>query len=202
MKEKTEIIPDKALGATTPEKEVLIPVKFNKEVRNLTAEEAAVLSQKGLKFEAIEEQWERLKAFALQDSSSTKEFLDALEKERTEKRRKELTEQCGGNQEMAEKIISLEKGEGEELLGEKEFKEYFPDTDISLLPQEVLHRARLNNANLLDVYLRYKARAEIEAEKQEKKQRENAESSVGSQKDSGIIRTPENLEFIRGLWNK
>ena len=39
-------------------------------------------------------------------------------------------------------------------------------------------------------------------EKQKQKLKENAESAVGSQKDSGTYRTPENEEFIRGIWNK
>ncbi len=201
MEEKAEIIPDKANGATTP-KEMLIPVKFNKEVRNLTVEEAALLSQKGLKYDSIEKQWERLKAFAKEENSSTTEFLDALEKRRTEKRIEELTKECGGNIEMAKRIVKLEKQNDDSLPGEKEFTQYFPEKDISELPEEVLTRVKQNNSNLLNEYLRFEARAKIEAERQERKQRENAESAVGSQKDSGIFRTPENEEFIRGLWNK
>ena len=202
MEQQAEITPDKATGATIPEKEMLIPVKFNKEVKNLTLEEATLLSQKGMKYEIIEKQWDRLKAFAKDDNISTADFLDALEKRRTEQRIEELTKECGGNSEMAKKIVMLEKNQDDSLSGEKEFKEFFPEMDISELPEEVLNRAKQNNSNLLNEYLRFEARAKIEAERQEKKQRENAESSVGSQKDSGIFRTPENEEFIKGLWNK
>lgn len=202
MEQKTEIIPDKVKGDTTPENEKLIPVKFNKEIRNLTLDEATLLSQKGLKYDAIEKQWERLKAFAKEDNSSTAEFLDALEKMRTEKRIEELTQQCGGNSEMAKRIITLEKKEDALLPGEKEFSEYFPEKNIAELPEEILRRVKQNNSNLLDEYLRFEARARIEAQREEKKRRENAESTVGSQKDSGIYRTPENEEFIKGLWNK
>lgn len=202
MEQQAEITPDKANGATIPEKEMLIPVKFNKEVKNLTLEEATLLSQKGMKYEIIEKQWDRLKAFAKDDNISTADFLDALEKRRTEQRIEELTKECGGNSEMAKKIVMLEKNQDDSLSGEKEFKEFFPEMDISELPEEVLNRAKQNNSNLLNEYLRFEARAKIEAERQEKKQRENAESSVGSQKDSGIFRTPENEEFIKGLWNK
>lgn len=202
MEEKTEITPDEEAWATTPENRILIPVKFNKEVKNLTVEEATLLSQKGMKYDAIEKQWERLRAFAREENSSTAEFLDALEKRRTENRIEELTKECGGNSEMAIRIVQLEKPNGDSLKGEKDFLEYFPKISIDELPDEVLNRAKQNNSNILDEYLRYKARLEIEAEREEKQRRENAESTVGSQKDSGIFRTPENEQFIRGLWNK
>ena len=127
MEKIAEIKPDKANGATTPEKEMLIPVKFNKEVKNLTLEEATLLSQKGLKYDAIEKQWERLKAFAKDDNISTTEFLDALEKRRTEQRIDELTKECGGNSEIAKKFVMLEKNRSDSLAGEEEFKEFFPE---------------------------------------------------------------------------
>ena len=201
MEEKTEIIPDKA-NTTTTSNEILIPVKFNKEVRNLTLEEATLLSQKGMKFDAIEKQWERIKAFAKEDNFTTSQFLDALENMRTEKRMKELTDQCGGNSEMAKKFLLLEKKEPNLASGEKDFKEYFPDKEISDLPEEVLNRAKQNNSNILDEYLRFRARKDAEEEKQKQKLKENAESAVGSQKDSGINRSPEQAEFVRGIWNK
>lgn len=202
MQEKTEITPDKEKTATTPQNQMVIPVKFNKEVRNLTIEEATLLSQKGMKYEAIEKQWERLREFAKEDNSSTADFLDALEKRRTEKRLEELTKECGGNSEMAQRIIELEKKSDTTLRGQNEFSEYFPEKAVEDLPEEVLSRARQNNSNLLDEYLRFEARARLDALREEKQRQENAESSVGSQKDSGIYRTPENEEFIRGLWNK
>ena len=57
-KEETSAAPD-----TTPEaeKEVFVPVKFNKEIKNLGLEDAARLAQMGLKFEAIADDYEALK---------------------------------------------------------------------------------------------------------------------------------------------
>ncbi len=201
MKEKTEIIPDEENTATTPQEKV-IPIKFNKEVRNLSLDEASVLSQKGLKFDAIEAQWERFKALACAENSSTADFLTALENRRTEKRIEELTEECGGNSEMAKKIVLLEGITPHTLKGEKDLLEFFPDKTTDDLPQEVLDRANQNNTNVLDEYLRYSAKKAME-EAREKAQREiNRKSSVGSQKNCGIYHTPESEEFIRGLWNK
>ncbi|MBR2044036.1 MAG: hypothetical protein IJ946_06820 [Clostridia bacterium] len=202
MEEKTEITPDKANRATTPTGEPLIPVKFNKEIRQLTLDEASALSQKGMKYDAVKEQWERLKALAGEEKVSPKEFLDALEKRRTEKRIEELTKECGGNREMAERIVCLEKGQADLTLKDKDFCEYFPNMQVTDLPDEVLISAKENNSDLLNEYLRFMARKSIEAKAQERLLKANAKSTVGSQKDSGINRSPEEAEFVRGIWNK
>lgn len=197
MEENNQISPQPSDSQNT----VLIPVKFNKEMRNITVEEASCLSQKGLKYDAISPQWEKLRLFAKQENMSTADFLSTLEKKRTEKRIEELTQQCGGNSEIAHHILSLEGATEEELRGISEFKEYFPEKSTDSLPAEVIDRARENNSNLLDEYLRYKARQEALKKADEKQKRENLLSSVGSQKDSGLSRSPESHEFIRGLWN-
>jgi uncharacterized FAD-dependent dehydrogenase len=165
-------------------------------------DEASVLSQKGLKFETIEKQWSRLLNFAKEDGISAQEFLDALENGRTEKRLNELTKECGGNSEIAQRIIDLEKGKEGSLKGYEELKEYFPQLTEEDLPQEVTDSAKQLGRNILDEYLRFKAREVIAAEKKERQKKENLKSSVGSLKVGGIYRTPENEQFIRGLWNK
>ncbi len=197
MEEEIKNIPDEEKENET----TFVPVKFNKEIRNLTVSEASSLSQKGLKYDAIFPQWEKVRAFAKQDNMSTAEFLSALEKKRTENKVEELTRQCGGNSDIAMRIIELEGGKTEEIRGEEDFKEYFPHKSTASLPPEVLDRAKENNSNLLDEYLRYKARQDFLARAEEKQKRENLLSSVGSQKDSGVSRTEESREFIRGIWN-
>ena len=102
---------------------------------------------------------------------------------------------------MAHRILSLEGNTEEELRGLKDFREYFPEKSTDSLPTEVIDRARENNSNLLDEYLRYKARQDALKKAEEKQKRENIQSSVGSQKDSGLSRSPESHEFIRGIWN-
>lgn len=200
MNEKTENTPLEQPVSQSGDT-ISIPVKFNKEIKNLTISEAASLSQKGLKYDAILPQWETLKAFAKQENMSTADFLCALEKERTQKRIEELTQQCGGNSEIAQRILSLEGTSTESIRGERDFKEYFPEKSTESLPKEVIDRAKENNSNLLDEYLRYKARQDSLKRAEERQKRENLLSSVGSQKDSGISRSPESQEFIRGIWN-
>ena len=201
MEEKNQIKPDEEIKDTTPENPIIIPVKFNKEEYNLTKEQAIELSQKGMKFDAISNQWEKLKGLAKAENKGTEEFLYALEKMRTEKRIKELKEQCGGNEEIAKRIVELEDGKGETLRGEKEFKEFFPTKNIEELPDEVKNAVAENNGNVLDQYLRYEARQALIKEREEMQKKENTESSVGSQKDISENRSPESEEFIRGIWN-
>lgn len=201
MEEKNQIKPDEEIKDTTPENPIIIPVKFNKEEYSLTKEQAIELSQKGMKYDAISNQWEKLKGLAKAENKGTEEFLYALEKMRTEKRIKELKEQCGGNEEIAKRIVELEDSKGETLRGEKEFKEYFPTKNIEELPDEVKNAVAENNGNVLDQYLRYEARQALIKEREEMQKKENTESSVGSQKDISENRSPESEEFIRGIWN-
>ena len=65
------------------DKGITIPVKFNKQIKNLTPEEATVLAQKGLKFDSIAEDYARLKELASQSGKSVPEFLQHLKEEKT-----------------------------------------------------------------------------------------------------------------------
>lgn len=200
MEEKTEIIPDEENRDTIPENGTVIPVKFNKETRNLTIEEAKNLSQKGLKFDVISTDWERLKKIASLENKSVSEYLDAVLKERTDREIDELTKECGGNRELAQRLVSLEGGRDLSLRGEEDFKEFFPEKDLKDIEEEIIERAKENNSNLLDEYLRFKAKEIISKQREEKQRKENERSAVGSQIDSGLSRTPEAEEFIRGIW--
>ena len=55
---------------TLPNEEMLIPVKFNKEIKNIPLQRATELAQKGMKFEMIEENYETLKSLALAENKS------------------------------------------------------------------------------------------------------------------------------------
>ena len=66
--ENTDIISKPEETAADNENEsgnqVFVPVKYNKEIRNLELDKAAELAQKGLKFEAIADDYESLKRIA------------------------------------------------------------------------------------------------------------------------------------------
>ena len=138
------------------DKEMTIPVKFNKEIMNLKPEEAGVLAQKGLKFDSIAKEYEDLKSLASQSGKSVPEFIELLKQERSEERKRKLTEQCGGNEEMAAYVLTLEEPSGDRL-GFEELQKAFPTiSTLEDLPETVVENAKLKGRLLLDEYLRYR----------------------------------------------
>lgn len=202
--ENTDIIskPDETAAENENESgnQVFVPVKYNKEIRNLELDKAAELAQKGLKFEAIADDYESLKRIAKEDGQSVSEFLNALENSRREDRKKELTEKCGGNEEMAEYVLGLEGNSGDGN-GFEELKQEFPEIkDISDLPESVVENARLRGTLLLDEYLRYRLAAHKAAHRAENGRIATDNMSIGSQTDRKGGINPETTEFLKGLW--
>lgn len=178
---------------------VFITLDIDGEKRRLNKEQTVLLCKHGLKYESLKGNYERLVSAAKAENSSVAKFLDTLEKARTEKRKKELAEKCGGNEEMALHIMELEGISHGSDSSTDEFKEYFPDTDIAALPESVKESAKQNNTSLLDEFLRYRARTEQEAKQNEIKRKENEISSTGSLKSAGDI-SFESAEFLKGVW--
>jgi hypothetical protein len=198
--EKTELISAEDTTPKAENEELFVPVKFNKEVRQLSLEEASTLAQKGLKFDAISQDFENLKRLAEKHGHSVSEFLLSLEKRQIDDRKKELLSQCGGNEEIADRIISLETGRKD--WGFEELKEQFPQIkDISQLPQEIVENAKLKGTLLLDEYLRYLLYNEKNAEREKRNKKQLENKSLGPQQ-SGFNnnQSPETIEFLNGLW--
>lgn len=180
--------------------EIFVPVKYNKEIINLELDKAAELAQKGLKFESIAADYENLRRIASESGKSVSEFLCALEQNSREARKNELLEECGGNEEMADYILSLEKN-SEENPGLEELKAEFPEIkDISDLPESVVENAKMKGTLLLDEYLRYRHSAKRNARKAAAKSESNDALSIGSQTDRRGGISPETAEFLKGLW--
>lgn len=206
---KTEALPEASEKDITAEEkettpcsadEIFVPVKYNKEIRNLELNKAAELAQKGLKFEAIAADYENLKRIAAENGKSVSEFLCVLEQENRETRKKELLEECGGNEEMADYVLSLERPR-EENSGFEELKAEFPDIkDISDLPQSVVQNAQMKGTLLLDEYLRYRHNEKKNARRAAAQSESNDALSVGSQTDRKGGTSPETAEFLKGLW--
>ncbi len=136
------------------ENEVTVPVKFNKVTQNLSIQEAANLAQKGLKFEHISEDYDRLRRLAAKKDVSVSQLLDNIEKAENQTQRQSLLEKCGGDEELVNHIVSLEnKNEGDN--GFQEIKSFFPDIENpEMLPQSVIDASKLRGTKLLDEYLR------------------------------------------------
>lgn len=188
---------------TMPKEQFFIPVKFNKEVRNLTIDEAVDLAQKGLKFNAISKDYEVLRSMANENNKSVSKYLEDLKTERDNQRLENLTEKCGGDRELAEHILELEKGIKDNLDSDiEEVREFFPEIkSVEQLPKEVLENSELHGRSLLDEYLRYSLKEKRLREEEIKNQKFADGASSGSQTDRAGAQSPEALEFLKGLWN-
>lgn len=184
----------------TDQKHIVIPVKFNKETRNLTLEEASTLAQKGLKYESIEKDFLTLKELAAKQDKSVPEFLEFMNSRLNEEKAAALAEKCGGNREMAEHILNLEKDKTRDS-GFAELKENFPEfSNEDELPDCVRENASLKGTLLLDEYLRYLLNCKKSAQNAEEKQKTAQKSSTGSLSNRSGATSPETEEFLKGLW--
>ncbi len=186
--------------ATTPPN-IVIPVKFNKEIKELTLEEATLLAQKGMKLDLIAKELELLKNLSGQEGKSVPQFLQQLQLEKNEKLRESLMEKCSGDQELVEKIILLEHKAPSQVSGFDEVKQYFPNIkSLEDLPEAVVEAAKLKGTFLLDEYLRYLLAQKKRQEKSIKNQEKTENLSLGSQLNRSRPTSIESEEFIKGLW--
>jgi len=180
--------------------ETTVPIKFNKETRNLTLEEACALAQKGLKFETIEKDFAVLKELAQHHHLSVPVFLENLRKNCLEEKKNALVEKCGGNAEIAEHILNLE-GTNSADDGLYELQEFFPSIKSAEdLPQRVTESAKLKGTLLLDEYLRYLLAEERLKKETAKAQRDADKSSIGSLSNRSGAGNPATEEFLKGIW--
>lgn len=188
---------------TTIPQETVIPVKFNKEVRNLTIEEASDLAQKGLKFDAISKDYETLRNMAAEGKKSVSMFLEEIKAGIEKDKLASLTAKCGGDTELARHIMTLEKGNSATAdSGFEEVKEFFPEIESAdMLPRQVIKNAELSGRSLLDEYLRYCLKEKRLGEEAVKNQKAAERASGGSMINRAAAQSPETAEFLRGLWN-
>ncbi len=190
------------IEATKPKdmSDIKIPVKFNKEIKYLSVEEASILAQKGMKYDLVFDTLEQLKKLALSVNETVPEFLQSLENEKSQKRREELLEKCSGDKDLVEKIILLE-GNHTPNNGFYELKKYFPNIESEEdLPEEVSEASKLKGTLLLDEYLRYLLTQKKRQEKSKQHEEKLQKASIGSLKNCKSPISPETEEFIKGLW--
>ena len=189
-------------GTTPQEKtEITIPVKYNKELKELDIASASVLAQKGLKYDAISEDYEALKRLARLENKSVPQYIAQLKQNRSDKRRAYLTEKCGGDSELAEHIASLEAEKLESANGFEELARLFPEFKTEEeLPYEVLLNSNEKGSLLLDEYLRYLLNKQRTENAAALKAKEAVNRSLGSQISRQGSVNPETEEFLKGLW--
>ena len=190
---------------TTPQisnEGIKIPIKFNKEERELSVEEAASLAQKGLKYDMITPDFDRLRSLAQQNGKSVGEFLSMVEGNLKKERRDEILSKCGGNEELTDNFISMEEKLSSDDGQLKELMEFFPEiSGYDELPEEVTTRSREKGSRILDEYLRHLHSLKMQKRLSEEKEKDVKKHTLGSLKteDTGAVDPVRNM-FLKGLW--
>lgn len=176
-----------------------VEVKFNKETKKLSLDEAATLAQKGMKFDLIAADLEKLKALSKGEGLSVSDYILRLEGERRDKQLSELLDKCGGDSELAEKLLKLDDSNRPDEFAA--LKAEFPDIAYDELPDEVKTAAELKGTGLLFEYLLYDHRLRVAAAEELSRREETAQVSLGSL-SYGSSRNVTDAEFLKGVWGK
>lgn len=197
-----EVLPSEKEVTTPPADKTdsaFVEVKFNKELKRLSLDEAATLAQKGMKFELVAGELERLKKLSAAEGMSVGDYLTHIETKRSDRRREELAEKCGGDTALAEKLLKLEDIPMPDSMAQ--LKEEFPDLTEESLPEEVKTAAKLKGTGLLFEYLLYEHRQRVATAEEIARSRKTAEESLGSL-NSEPARSAADAEFLKGVWGR
>lgn len=186
---------------TTPCTDGVLSVKYNKEIKEIPLDEAALLAQKGLKFDAVSPCLERLKKLACVDGLNMSDYISSLEKQAALKKAKQLMENCENEGELIEAIADMKESDSPYPYGFDELKAMTGITDVSQLPEEITEKAALLGRNIFDEYLRYNFKKEKEKSESLKAAANAAGKSIGSQTaKSGPGFDPVTARFLKGVW--
>ena len=177
----------------TPDNNAFLEVKFNKETKRLTIEEATTLAQKGMKLDQISEELGILQSLAKEKGVGLKDFVHALKNEREKTRLELLKERYSDDTELAEILSGVEADEVREL------KELIPEIREELIPQEVKRAAEQSGKGLLLEYLLYEFKRNKAQQNETARQEASRAQSLGSLSSGGAENTAD-AEFLRGLW--
>lgn len=182
--------------------EPFVPVKYNKEVINLSLEKAGELAQKGMKFEALSDELSLLKELATKSGKTVMQFLSSLKLQSDDAMVNSLKEKCGDDAALLNEITKLfSKNEADD--GFAELQKHFPEIKSrEALPQSVLENASLCARPLLDEFLRYRLLQEKAVKENLLSQQTARLSSTGSLINKSGGENPEAAEFLKGLWRK
>lgn len=215
-------------GAVIPEdEEPLITVKYDKQARLLSRKDAVNYAQKGMKYDSITPQLEKLKFVAFSEGKTFAEFVDAIFDQNKESTMAELIDQCCGNEDLAKELFEsrLDKNqtaykdfkeaeqqaetETEEAVIQRladelaAVREEFPEvTEYSKLPKSVIREADEKGIPLLDAYLRFLHREQRKSEVVKSQQAAAAKASVGAQSstEGNETRDPAIAAMMKGIW--
>lgn len=184
--------------------EIIVKLDLGGDERDYKLDEIKELAQKGYNYDLISSDWERVKSMAFAEGKSVCEYLSSLSEDKYNARRKELVEKCA-DEELAEYVLGLEtanKLKNDNFFGE--VCEYFPKIkDISELPLCVVENAKIKGSRLLDEWLRYRHKKQIQMSAFKDLETLTTNSSIGPQREFvSADYDPTKLQFIKGIWGK
>jgi len=175
-----------------------LEVKFNKEITKLDRQSAVAFAQKGMKYDLVSADYERLKALSKNSGKSVSDYLLMLEGREKNEQIEKLLNQGLEERELVDRVLQLkEETKTDEL---SLLKAEFPEIcDEEQLPCEVKTAAQTKGTGLLFEYLLHEHRAHRAAEEEKQRQRVSAKASTGSLSENNRPNSFE-AEFIKGLW--
>ena len=203
-----------------------VPVKYNKQYRELTPEEAGVYAQKGMKYDAMEPELAKLRQMAAASGRSLGQMIGSIYKAGEELARRDCMRLAGGNQRLADllldaysqksgkaygdmlaaeqKAMQAEKAQDKErLAGEflelsRECPEIGSPGD---LPDAVLEAAVRKGTSLTAEYLLYRHREERRVQRAEQDRLAAAQAAAGSMQEfAGAADGPALSAMLDGVW--
>lgn len=195
---------------------ITIPVRYNHQSRQLSAAEATALAQKGLKYDELSPMLDKIRLLAAGCGKSVTEMVDGLVAAGDQALYRRLLEEAGGNEQVAGRLMELEKTKRQTALAEAaktqqereaddrqaladrlatEFMELqsdFPEVqEFSAVPKSVVQTAIDKNISLYDAYLRYERAEGKKAAQAAQQQAVAAAASVGSRSDAPPQEAPD-----------
>ena len=207
--------------------EVTVPIKFNKESRQLSIEEAAVLAQKGLKFDSMKGVMDKLAYLSASTGKSAEQLINSVLEANEQALSDKVRKLAGNDETLYSKLLALEHGkyqkafdrvvaaqnaaEQERVKSDNlrvaeefvELKKEFPEIgEIDSVPEQVLRAAYEDGVKLLDGYLRFKHSEEKKIMAAQKSGAAAAQSSTGSQKTAQSAAESVEDALIKGVWSR
>lgn len=204
---------------------ITIPVKFNKQHKELTIDEAAVYAQKGMKWDDFTPTHEKMKFLAAAANMSVEQLTDALIERQDKTLKEQLLEECGGNEDIANRLYEVEKAKQQkafDALKEQESKIQLTEQEqlnkrlandflelqaeipematIDKVPKKVLEMAVDKDISILDAYLRYQHAEGKKTQTVKAKAETATQNSTGSMKAAPNSPSPEIDAMMKGLW--
>lgn len=211
-------------GAPAPS--FTVPVKYNKQYRELTPEEAGVYAQKGMKYDAMEPELTKLRQMAAVSGRSLGQMIGSIYKAGEELARQDCLRLAGGDQRLAELLLDAYcqksgKAYGDMLAAEQKALEAEKVQDHDRLageflelsrecpeigspgdlPDAVLEAAVRKGTSLTAEYLLYRHREERRVARAEQDSRAACQAAAGSMQDfTASSDGPALSAMLDGIW--